>query len=250
MSDSNTPEKYLVWLVLALFGALVLLCAALLMLIGFSPLQLVGDLANGLFALDSVQALWYVTRAAGILAYLLLWLSTAWGLAVTSKIFDPLLHRAFTYDMHQYISLLAIGFTILHVAVLLGDRYLPFSLAQVLIPFVAPYRPLWVGIGIIGLYLTLLVSATFYIRRWIGQKTFRAIHISSFAAYAAVTLHGLMAGTDSPLWAMQLVYAGTFLVIVFLTAYWLIINRLDRREPSRTQSGGRTVVPYERAQAR
>jgi predicted ferric reductase len=154
-------------------------------------------------------------------AYFLLWLSTAWGLAVTSKIFDPLLHRAFTYDMHQFISLLAIGFTVLHVVVLLGDRYLPFSVAQVLIPFIAPYRPLWVGVGVIGLYITLLVSITFYIRRWIGQKTFRVIHISSFLAYAAVTVHGLMAGTDSPLWTTQLMYAGTALAIVFLTVYWI-----------------------------
>lgn len=250
MRHSNTLEKLVLWLVVALFGALVLVCSAFFFVLGFSPLQLLGDLANALFALDSVQALWYVTRAAGILAYLLLWLSTAWGLAVTSKIFDPLLHRAFTYDMHQYISLLAIGFTILHVAVLIGDRYLPFSVAQVLIPFVAPYRPLWVGVGVIGLYLTLLVSVSFYLRRWIGQKAFRAIHISSFVAYAAVTLHGLMAGTDSPLWAMQFVYAGTFLVIVFLTAYWLIINRLDRRDSSRTASGARSMLPYERVQAR
>lgn len=250
MSVSNTLEKSLVWLTAILLSVLLLISAAFLLLLGISPLQLLGNLANALFALDSVQALWYVTRAAGILAYLLLWLSTAWGLAVTSKIFDPLLHRTFTYDMHQYLSLLAIGFTVLHVGVLVGDRYLPFSVAQVLIPFVAPYRPLWVGVGVIGLYLTLLVTVTFYIRRWIGQRAFRAIHVSSFIAYASVTLHGLMAGTDSPLWSMQLVYAGTFLVIVFLTAYWLIYNRLDRRETTRSQQSNQGVVAYERIRAR
>jgi hypothetical protein len=31
-------------------------------------------------------------------------------------------------------------------------------------------------------------------------------------------IHGLMAGTDSPLLATQLMYAGTTLVVVFLTA--------------------------------
>jgi sulfoxide reductase heme-binding subunit YedZ len=179
--------------------------------------------ANALLGVGSVQAFWYVTRAAGLVAYLLLWLSTAWGLAVSSKIFDPLLHRAFTYDMHQFISLLANGFTILHVVVLVADQYLPFSIAAILVPFVAPYRPVWVGIGVIGLYLTLLVSVTFYIRRWIGQKTFRVIHLASFVAYASVTLHGLMAGTDSPLLSVQLMYAGTALVIVFLTVHWVFM---------------------------
>ena len=38
-----------------------------------------------LFAADSIQIWWYVTRASGIIAYLLLWVSTMLGLAVTSK---------------------------------------------------------------------------------------------------------------------------------------------------------------------
>jgi predicted ferric reductase len=127
----------------------------------------------------------------------------------------------FTYDFHQLLSLLAIGFMILHMVVLAADRYLPFSVAQILVPFVAPYRPLWVGIGVIGMYLTLLVSLTFYIRRWIGHRTFRLIHYASFIAFIAAALHGLFAGTDSPLWTAQAMYLGTTLVVVFLTAYWV-----------------------------
>ncbi len=231
MSDSNTLKAVFWGLLTALFVLIVGAVVALAAVFPGSPLIALSRwFLDTLFAANTVQALWYVTRAAGLMAYFLLWLSTAWGLAVSSKIFDPLLHRAFTYDMHQFISLLAIGFTFLHVAVLLGDRYLPFSIAAALIPFIAPYRPLWVGVGTLGLYLTLLVSITFYLRRWIGQKTFRAIHSSSFLAYAAVTAHGLMAGTDSPLWTTQLMYGGTALVIVFLTIYWMTMalqNRLS-----------------------
>lgn len=244
MSDSSTLNPFK-WITLILTAALVLVFAALLFLLGPGPWQAVASLVSALFVLNSVQALWYLTRAAGLLAYLLLWLSTAWGLAVTSKIFDPLLHRAFTYDMHQYLSLLAIGFTVLHVGVLAADRYLPFSIAQILVPFIAPYRPLWVGVGVIGLYLTLLVTVTFYIRRWIGQRAFRAIHLSSFVAYAAVTLHGFFAGTDSVLWAMQFIYAGTFLAIVFLTSYWVLFTWLDRRDKTRIDLGRRLYNPYE-----
>src|SRR5512135_3740272 len=100
-----------------------------------------------LFAANSVQIWWYITRAAGLIAYLLLWLSTAWGLAVSSRIFDPYLQRNYTYDFHQFISLLAIGFLGLHLTVLLLDHYLPFSITQVLVPFTSTYRTLWVGIG-------------------------------------------------------------------------------------------------------
>ena len=237
MSDSNTLDSYLRTAVVILLGILVLVIIAFAAVIMTSPLQgVVLRAANALLGVGSVQAFWYVTRAAGLVAYLLLWLSTAWGLAVSSKIFDALFHRSFTYDMHQFISLLAIGFTVLHVVVLLADQYLPFSLAAILVPFVAPYRPVWVGIGIIGLYLTLLVSVTFYIRRWIGQKAFRVIHLASFVGYISVTLHGLMAGTDSPLWTVQLMYAGTALVIVFLTVHWLFMGLANRLTPSRAST--------------
>ena len=177
---------------------------------------------NALFAVDSVQMWWYITRSAGIIAYLLLWFSTAWGLAVSNKILDPILHRMFTFDFHQFTSLIAIGFLILHISVLTFDRYLPFTWAQVLIPFIAPYRALWVGIGVIAFYLTILVTFTFYIRSRIGMRTFRTIHALSLVAYLGATLHGLYAGTDSPLLAAQLMYKGTLLVVVFLSVYWII----------------------------
>jgi predicted ferric reductase len=177
---------------------------------------------NSLFAVDSVQMWWYITRSAGIIAYLLLWFSTAWGLAVSNKILDPILHRMFTFDFHQFISLLAIGFLILHISVLTLDHYLPFTWAQVLIPFIAPYRALWVGIGVISFYLIVLVTVTFYMRRRIGMRTFRVIHVLSLVGYLGATLHGLYAGTDAPLLAMQIMYKGTLLVVVFLLAYWII----------------------------
>ncbi len=184
----------------------------------------INSILSWLFSLNSVQLWWYVTRSAGIIAYLLLWFSTAWGLAVPSKLLDPLIDRNFTYDFHQFISLLSIGFMVLHILVLTFDRYLPYSTWQVLIPFLSPYRPLWVGIGVISAYLILLVTVTFYLRSRIGMRAFRLIHILSLAGYLGATLHGLFAGTDSALPVMTLLYKGTGLVIVFLTVYWLIMR--------------------------
>ena len=230
--SEGLPVTWLVVIIMAaaaIFGLVSLVLVGLL--VGDSPASLIGQVFDKLFAVSIVQAFWYVTRAAGLIAYLLLWLSTAWGVAVSTKIFDPVLHRAFTYDFHQFLSLLAIGFVTLHIVVLLADKYLPFSVAQVLVPFAAPYRPVWVGLGTIGLYLTLLVSATFYIRRWIGQKTFRAIHLVSYIAFIAAALHGLFAGTDSPLWTVQAMYIVTALSVAFLTAYRVFTSkRLSSRK--------------------
>src|SRR5271169_2708443 len=192
----------------------------------------VSQALNSLFALDSVQMWWYVTRAAGLTGYFLLWLSMAWGLAIANKILSPAVEGTFTYDFHEFLSLLGIGFIFLHIIVLLFDRFLPFSVPQTLIPFIDTYRPVWVGMGIIGFYLFLLVTVTFYMRKTIGSQAFRSIHALSLVGYLGATLHGLFAGTDSALWMTKTLYAITFIVIVFLTAYWLIIISLNRREKS------------------
>ncbi len=205
------------------------------------------------FATNSVQTMWYITRAAGMTAYLLFWLSTAWGLAVSSKILDTLLHRSFTYDFHQFLSLLAIGFTGLHIVVLLFDKYLPYSVAQILVPFISPYRPFWIGLGVIGLYLTLLVTVTFYVRGRIGMKAFRVIHVFSLLAYLGVLVHSVMSGSDSSLTSVLLLYAGTFLVTVFLMTYWIFYSIQKNRQKKlallkveNTKPSQRAVTSYRR----
>ena len=199
------------------------------MLIAITLSQSLGGLGfaqkiQSLFAMNSTQIWWYVTRASGLTGYFLLWLSMVWGFAIPTGMIRPFLENVFTYDFHEHLSLLGIGFVIVHVVVLLFDKYLPFSILQILVPFLDTYRPLWVGLGIISFYLLLLVTFTFYIRQRIGAKAFRSIHILSLVSYLGTTLHGLFAGTDSALPITMLIYAGTFLIVVFLTVYWLIMR--------------------------
>jgi predicted ferric reductase len=217
---------------LAIFAIFALLVFGLILLLTPAGDWLASSL-NWLFAADSTQLWWYVTRSAAIIAYLLMWLSTVWGLAVPSRIISPVLDQTYTFDFHQFISLLAIGFALLHILVLTLDRYLPYSTLQILIPFLSPYRPLWVGVGVISFYIILLVTVTFYLRSRIGMSTFRAIHILSLLGYLGVTLHGLYAGTDSPLISMQILYQGTSLVVVFLTVYWLVLKVQQNQESKR-----------------
>ncbi len=185
---------------------------------------------SDLFAIDSLQFWWYLTRAAGLMGYFLIWLSTAWGLVVSSKILDPVMERAFTYDFHEYLSWLGLAFIATHVIVLMADKYLPYTIWQVLIPFLSPYRPLWVGIGIVAFYLSLLVTATFYLKKYIGMDLFRKTHYLSLVAYFGATLHGLFAGTDSVLPIANLLYKGTFLVTLFLIMYWIVLLYFKKQE--------------------
>jgi predicted ferric reductase len=185
--------------------------------------QTLGTYLRWLFAADSIQIWWYVTRASGIIAYLLLWFSTILGLAVTSKYLDGMLDRLFTYDFHEFISLLSVAFTLVHVLVLALDRYLPYTFAQILVPFISPYRPFWVGVGVLSFYLVLLVTITFYLRNRIGTRAFRTIHYLSLISYIGATLHGYYSGTDTALPTMKILYDVSGLAVLFLTVYWLVL---------------------------
>lgn len=237
MQPSNMLEKTLRVTIAALIALLGLV------LIGFIALLMrlpagasISAWLDSVLGLSGTHATWYVTRAAGIIAYVLMWLSTVWGIGVASKTFDAVLHRTFTYDLHEFLSLLGIGFIALHMIVLLGDKYLPFSLVEVMVPFISAYRPVWVGVGILAFYVTILVSLTFYLRRWIGLKTFRVIHVASYLGFFGAALHGLLSGTDSPLVVMQFIYAATTLVVIFQTVYWVFSAALDKAEPRTVRS--------------
>jgi predicted ferric reductase len=211
--------------------------------------QTLGSYLRFLFALDSVQIWWYVTRASGIIAYLLLWFSTILGLAVTSKYLDGMLDRLFTYDFHEFISLLSVGFTLVHVIVLMLDQFMPYSLTQILVPFISPYRPFWVGVGVIAFYIILLVTITFYLRNKIGTRAFRTIHVVSLAGYLGVTLHGYYSGTDTALPSMQILYKVSGLAVLFLTIYWLVMLGLRNAE-KRKQAAAAVVAAASAAQKR
>ncbi len=233
-SDSSFGTKVLrVGLILLVVGAIFVASLAVLWFSQTPAGTAVGSSISVLFATDSVQSWWYVTRASGLTAYFLLWLSMVWGMAISTKFFHPTVDGSYSYDFHEFLSLLGLGFVVLHVSVLLLDKYLPFSLIQILVPFIDSYRPLWVGMGIMGFYIFLLVTVTFYIRQSIGTRAFRSIHFVSLLGYLGTTLHGLYAGTDSALPVTRLLYILTGLVVVFLTVYWVVLGLMTKREKSR-----------------
>lgn len=156
------------------------------------------------------------------MAYLLLSGATLWGLVLSSKIVQEVVPATLALALHNVLAWLAVALSGFHAFVLLFDSYYVYRISDLLLPFMGPYRPLWVGLEIIGFYLALLTSASFRWRKWLGPKRWRALHSLTFVAYALVTVHGLTAGTDSPNPGMKAVYIGSSLLVLFLTMYRLL----------------------------
>ena len=201
-------------------GAGILLLAGAWLLLNTSA----GVSTAAALGLDAKTA-WYFTRSAGTVAYLLLAGSTIWGLLLSTKIIKEAVPAALALAMHNILSWLALLLTGLHALALLWDGYYSYTLADLTIPFVGPYRPGWVGLGIISFYLMFITSISFNFRKRLGQKRWRQLHYATFAVYLLATIHGAMAGTDSGNSGMQLLYWGSGLIVFFLINYRLLLGK-------------------------
>jgi predicted ferric reductase len=196
-----------------------------------------GNLASS-FVGSQAKGFWYLSRGSAIAAFGLLWLSMASGTAITNKMarFWPGGPTAFA--VHEFSSLLGIAFAVFHALILLGDHYINYSLSQVLVPFAsANYRPAWVGVGQVGLYVWIVVTFSFYVRKQIGHKTWRWIHFASYGAFLMALLHGVTSGTDSGLLWAQLMYWFAGGSLLFLLAYRVLVSLVKPAGARRAVAG-------------
>jgi predicted ferric reductase len=174
----------------------------------------------------SPKVFWYVSRASAVVAYLLVWAAMALGVGITNRLARVWPGAPTTYDLHQYFSLLGLGFGLLHALILLGDRYINYTLAQLLIPFASSnYRQAWVGLGQVGIYLLALVALSFYARKQITMRWWRLIHGLSFSVFVLVLAHSITSGTDSSTPWFLVMYWLTAGTLLFLAVYRVLVRR-------------------------
>jgi predicted ferric reductase len=180
------------------------------------------------------KAYWYLSRASAMVAYGLLWLSMALGLIITNKMARVWPGGPIAFDLHQFASLIGLAFALFHALILMGDKYINYDLAQVLVPFNSSgYKPVWVGLGQIGFYLLAIVGLSFYVRKRLGNRSWRLIHYLSFLTFALALLHGIFAGTDNAVPAVQVFYWATGATLLFLLVYRFLITKFAARKQAR-----------------
>ena len=145
--------------------------------------------------MSAVPVAWLIARAAGLVAFGLLTVSTWLGLSMSTRILGPKRQKALL-GWHRTLVWTGLSMLGLHVVALLFDPTLHFGPAAVLVPFVAPWHPGAVAAGVIAGWLALMLALSFRLRKWIGQKGWRRLHYASFAAFALALGHALFAGTD------------------------------------------------------
>ena len=184
---------------------------------------------------------WYLSRATGFVAYLLLFGTVVLGLSIRTKSLDRFVARWRITDIHTFLSVLVVLFVVIHVTVLLGDTFIGFSVVQLLVPFASSYLPVWTGVGILSAYLLLLVAISFPARRFTGYRFWRALHYLTFLVYFGALVHAVFTGTDSRVGWAQAVYIGTAGVVLSLLLYRIV--SWSRREVAALTPRPRPVPP-------
>jgi len=180
---------------------------------------------------SSDPTFWIEARASGMLAFALLTLSVVAGLVLKSRPFGKALKPATVTDTHRFLALLCLGATAIHGAALMLDSTIQIGIAGLLVPGFVPYRPLWVGVGVVAAELLVLVYASFSQRKRIGAKNWRRLHWATYGIFAAMVVHGVMAGTDTTQpWALGM-YLGATGAVVMATVWRALV---PPAKPNRT----------------
>ena len=152
-----------------------------------------------------MTTLWYTARAGGLLGFALLTASVVLGLALSGRARLRHWPRFAVEDVHRFAGLLAGTFVGIHVLALLLDTYVPFSLAQILVPGTASYRPLPTALGIVAVELLAALAVANHYRKRLPYRLWRRTHYLNFAVWALALVHGITSGTDSgTVWAVTL----------------------------------------------
>jgi DMSO/TMAO reductase YedYZ heme-binding membrane subunit len=174
--------------------------------------------------------LWYATRAAGLVTLVLLTASVFAGLLNAGRFGTRRWPRFLVQGLHQNLSLLALAFLTLHVATTVIDTYTSIGLQDAIVPFLSPYKRLWLGLGAIACDLFIVVILTSLVRQRIGHRLWRALHWAAYVCWPVAVVHGLGIGTDSSrTWVQGLTY-GCIGAVVTATAYRVIRSLPGRHD--------------------
>lgn len=186
---------------------------------------------------------WDVARAGGLTAYVLLTAAVIVGLALSLKYQSPRWPRLINSEWHNYLTLLSTVFLGVHVLAVAVDPYTHFGLTEILVPLASHYRPFWMALGIVGLYLGIAIGISTLIRPLIGYKVWQRLHVLTLVVYALATVHGIFTGTDTLTWWGWALYVCSIVPVAILTA----IRVVGPEEPAKQRETA--VAPVARRRA-
>ncbi len=165
------------------------------------------------------QLWWYVARASGMVAAVLIALTLIWGLLLTTRAIPRKGMPAWLTDLHRGLGGLACCFIGLHLLALWADSYEHFAWKELLVPFASAWKAGAVAWGVGALWMLVVVEGTSLLQRRLPRRTWRGLHYLSYPVALMIGVHAMTAGTDSGNVWFRIVTIGLAVVLVGLATY-------------------------------
>lgn len=152
------------------------------------------------------MTLWYLARAAGMVALITFTASTALGALSprhTRTLHPNDVDRRYLLQMaHRSAAITGLLALAAHVVFIVIDSYVNVSISGALIPYTADYRPFALALGTIGVYLITLVALSGAARGRLASspraaRAWRSVHTMAYLGWMSAMAHGVLAGTDT-----------------------------------------------------
>jgi DMSO/TMAO reductase YedYZ heme-binding membrane subunit len=169
---------------------------------------------------------WFVSRASGMVAGVLLVLTLVWGLLLTTRVIDRRGLPAWLTDLHRALGGLSVAFLAVHLGALVADSYAHFSWAELFVPFASTWRSGPVAWGIAAMWLLVVVEGSSLLQRRLARPTWRRLHLLSYPVGLLTAVHATTAGTDAANPVFRVVSIALVLVLTALTLYRIVITHL------------------------
>jgi sulfoxide reductase heme-binding subunit YedZ len=203
--------------------------------------------------ITQATALWYVSRATGVVTLVLFSAVVVLGVLVNRQGRLPGLPRFAVTGLHRSISLLAVVFLAVHVLTAVADKFVTIQLIAAIIPFTSSYLPMQIGLGAVALDLIVAVIITSLLRARIGRRVWRAVHWLAYAAYPVALVHSVTSANDLRSGGLLALTAGSVLSVAVAIWYRLTAAAASRRRSLRTAAApaaGGDLDPYPTAARR
>lgn len=184
---------------------------------------------------------WYIARTTGWAGYFLISILVILGISIQTRIVYKIIKPVSALAIHRFLGIALSVIILTHIISLLFDKYLKFTIIDVLVPLASPYRPLFVSLGIVGFYLFLavIITSLFFRLKW--PKLWRLLHYLTYPMLVLIFFHGVLSGTDAKLPLIERSYQ-----VINVIAIGFMLFRLYRYWQKRQAAKSALMLEYEK----
>lgn len=170
------------------------------LLAGLLLALLAGLWSAALLGLGPEPLAWTFARLSGVVGYAALAASVVLGALMGSRLVPAWLAKPLQYGWHGILAGAGLAATVAHVAFVMVDARYPQTPLAVLVPGAATYAPFALALGTVALYLVATVQLSIANRKRLATRTWRALHLLAYPAFALATGHAVLAASDALPW--------------------------------------------------